>query len=126
MRSTRGQRDDHGPTGAGRGAERHRVRGAGLRVQGEAGRDGGPGDHVVLQQQPEPGVPMDTGAASADHRTVAGPHPTGLHGAHGRRAGQVPRAVHRPADHRADRQLQVRRVHVHRRGLHDQEDDGLR
>lgn len=82
MRSARGQRDDHGPASAGRGAERHRVRGAGLRVQAEAGRDGGPGDHVVLQQQSEPGLPVDTGAASADHRAAARSHPAGLRGAY--------------------------------------------
>lgn len=121
-----GQRDDNGPEGAERGAERYRVRSFGLRVQGATGGDRGVGSHVVFQQQPQPCIPMDTGTAAQDHRAAEEPHPAGLRGVHGRRSRQIPGPVHRQTDHRADWQLQVRRVHVRRRRFHDQEDDGLR
>jgi len=124
--SGRGQRYDNGPEGAGRGAERYRVRGVGLRVQGETGRGPGAGDHVVLQQQSQSRLPVDTGPTAPGHRSAEKSHPAGLRRAHRRRAGHIPRAVHHQADHRADRKLQVRRVHVQRRGLYDQEDDRLR
>jgi len=112
--SGRGQRYDNGPEGAECGAERYRVRRIGLRVQGETGRGPGAGDHVVFQQQPQPRIPVDTGPTAPGHRSAEKPHPVGFRCAHRRRVGQVPRPVHHPADHRADRQLQVRRVHVQR------------
>lgn len=107
-------RQDYGPKGTGSRAERHRVRGSGLRVQGEAGRNGRAGGDVVLQQQSQPRLPVDTRSAAPDHRAPEKPHTSRLRCAHGRRVGQVPRPVPHPADHRAERQLQVRSVHVQR------------
>jgi len=122
----RAQRHNNGAQGAEGRAERYRARGVGLRVHGEAGRDQRAGGHVVLQQQSQSRVPVDIGPAAPDHRATQEPDPAGLRGDRGRRPGQVPRAVHKPPDYRADRLLQVRGVHVHGRGLHDQRDDRLR
>lgn len=112
VHSGRRQRYDNRPEGAECGAERYRIRSIGLCVQGETGRSRGAGDHMVLQQQPQPHLPMDTGPAAPGHWATEKSHPVGLRRAHGRRVGHVPRLVHHPTDHRADRQLQVCSVHV--------------
>lgn len=117
-------RADHAAEGAEAGAERHR-RQSRLRIPAGAARVSAPGTggQVVPERPARARLPVDPGArpAAGPGAAAGPPRPLVPREPQRRRRHPHPRRHHRPHG-----RLQVRRLHLRRRGFHGQADDRLR